>query len=93
MEKLLLALLMALQIADVCTTYFVISRGIGHEANPIMLWMLDSFGLLPGLLIPKAAMLSLVGLYLLAYPVALALLCLGYAIVVYRNVKVIRAGG
>lgn len=91
MVTYLLFLLVLLQIADVCTTFHVIDREIGREVNPVMAWMLDFFGVLPGLLIPKVALLCLAGLYLLVYPLIMALLCAIYAVVVYKNVKVIRA--
>lgn len=90
----LFILLFALQVADVASTAYVIRRGIGHEANPVMGWLISRLGLTLGLLLPKLAMLVLIYLYVLpvayAVPILSALIAL-YAWIVFKNVRVIRA--
>lgn len=88
----LFILLLALQVADVASTAYVIDRGIGRETNPLMIWLIDSLGLAFGLLLPKVVMLSLI--YLFAIKGEYAACLLGglvalYVIVIFNNAKVI----
>jgi len=55
----MLYLLIALQIADVITTLFVLKQG-GKEANPLMLALFGWMGPVPALLITKALIVALV---------------------------------
>lgn len=48
----LLALLLALQVADGRTTYLVLSRG-GRELNPLMRYAIEKLGLARALIIVK----------------------------------------
>jgi len=43
------------QVYDVSMTRYLLSSGLGVEANPIMAHLIDLFGLSPGLLIGKGA--------------------------------------
>lgn len=91
----LLILLAVLQVADVASTAYAIRRGIGHETNPVMVWLIDHLGLALGLLLPKVALLSLLYLYALTYPLfaayVLGAMSALYAWVVFSNFRVIRA--
>lgn len=82
-----------LQIADVWTTHYIISRGIGIEANPIMSFWIKKMGLVFGLLVPKVIVISLVVTFIpqgqYGY-VAIGLLIALYACVIGNNVKVLR---
>ena len=84
---ILLALLLALQVADGRTTYLLLSRG-GRELNPVVRWAINRCGLVPGLLLAKGAVaLSVVGCTLAGQiPVwSLLALCALYLVVVVRN--------
>lgn len=94
-QAYLFAVLLVLQLADVATTYYIVSRQIGREANPFMAWMICQFGLVTGLLLPKAAMLAALYLAVLEPGIthwALAGLIALYVWVIYNNVGVIRVG-
>lgn len=95
MTKLIYLALVVLQLADVATTYYIIRTKIGHEANPIMAWLMNKLGLVAGLLLPKAvlatvlyALVQLRGIPIWALLVALAL----YVWVIFNNAGVIRTG-
>lgn len=85
----LFILLAVLQIADVGSTAYAIKRGIGHEANPVMVWLIDQLGLVIGLLLPKIVMLLLLYFYALTYPLfaayVLGAMSVLYAVVVFKN--------
>lgn len=95
------AVLAVLQIADVCTTWFIIRCGIGHEGNPLVAGAIRSLGLLPGLVLPKVLVMVLVyasARQPLAIPFAdylqtaiLAALLLWYLRVVLGNLLIILA--
>lgn len=53
MNLYLFAILVLLQIADVCTTFYIVRTGIGREANRLLARIIDDIGLLPGLTLPK----------------------------------------
>jgi hypothetical protein len=94
-QAFLFTALCVLQLADVATTYYIISRQIGREANPLMAWLIRQFGLAPGLLLPKAAMLVALYLAVLEHGIphwTLAGLIALYVWVIYNNVGVIRVG-
>ena len=95
MIKLLYLALVALQLADVATTFYIIRTKIGHEANPIMAWLMDKLGLVAGLLLPKAALATvlyaLVQLHGIPNWALLVVLAL-YVWVILNNAGVIRTG-
>ena len=82
----LLALLAALQLADIYTTRRILLAG-GKEMNPAVRWLIGRFGIMPALLVSKAAMLVLATAFLLPYPWALGGLCVFYAGIIWYNVK------
>jgi hypothetical protein len=53
MNELLLLVLLLLQALDGLSTYRIISEGKGYEANPVVAKILDSLGLVPGLVVSK----------------------------------------
>lgn len=94
-QAFLFAALVVLQLADIATTFYIISRQIGREANPVMAWIIRKCGLAPGLLLPKAAVLTALYLALLEHSMPhwmLAGLIILYGWVIYNNVGVIRGG-
>jgi Domain of unknown function (DUF5658) len=84
-----LILLLALQAADVISTYVGISKG-AHEANPVMAFFMTLLGDVPGMLVAKGIIVAAV-LFLPVPQAMLWLLCLVYAWVIWNNVSVIRA--
>ncbi len=93
LSHIMFAVFALLQVADVWTTNYIVSRGIGYEANKVMAYAIKTIGLLPGLLIPKLAMLALVFVFILhvAYgEYILGLLIFLYAYVIANNIKVIQ---
>lgn len=88
----LLILFATMQVADIVTTYLVISRNKGYEANPIMRQFIVRLGVLPGLLLPKVAVIGLVvwlvsdGMAYMDY--VLAISSAGYLWVVISNYKI-----
>jgi len=91
MNDALLAILIALQVADFVTTYLALRRPGNREANPIVAKVIDALGLVPGLLVVKG---SVVALLVVAAPylsgfVLVPLLAM-YVWVVINNIGVIR---
>lgn len=87
----LLYAVIALQLADIVTTYKINTRPGGRELNPVLAALFRAVGLLPGLLIIKGVF---VGLLLWTAPVlntaVMGLICAGYCWVVWHNVQVLR---
>ena len=83
-------ILALLQVADIGTTYYALERRTGAaEANPVLDWLFKRFGVLPSLLVVKAAMA--VALWFIQPPLlAAGVLVAVYAYVVGNNVKIIR---
>lgn len=84
----LLAALIALQVADAVTTLACLRRG-GTERNPLLAAAMFAIGTVPALLLAKALLIG-VAVLLLGYPVALAVICAVYAVVVINNLRVLR---
>lgn len=83
-----LILFALLQVADIFTTWKVLSQG-GRELNPVMAWVMGRLGVLPGLVLAKLALLGL----LVSCPpnlMVMAGLCVLYAAVVVRNWRLIK---
>lgn len=72
----LFVLLVSLQIADAWLTVRILAERAGRELNPVMRWIFDRLGVIPGLATAKLLLLALV---LVALPVlppwVLAALC------------------
>ena len=78
----LLLLFGALQVADIYTTYTLLSSG-GRELNPVMRWVMDKLGRVQGLVLMK---LLTVGLVVAVFDDALTFwLCVYYTGVVGWN--------
>lgn len=89
----LFAALALLQALDVLSTVHVLKRG-GQELNPVMRKAMDKLGMLPALLITKAAFLGLVaaGIQYAALPMQWQLLFLIGVSVFYVGIVVHNAG-
>lgn len=96
MISFLFALIVALNLADVYTTYRVLSRG-GTEKNPLMAKVFSLVGFLPGLLLVKAVILAALwwafvhqGLQGSFFIGLLVLICAVYIWVVVHNASEMR---
>ena len=90
MNQNLTYLLIALQLADMASTYVAITNGKGTEGNAFLAKLFSRFGMLPTLLVTKGVF---VGLLLWAQPwmlteVLVVLLAL-YVWVLFNNFKVL----
>ncbi len=86
---LLFALFVLLQCMDFYTTYTIIETGKGHEANPILAWVFDKIGYPIGLAIFKGLCIG-IGIFLLDFWYAIAILDILYVWVIFNNLKVLR---
>ena len=87
---ILLVALIALQVADIATTHYVLKTGIGTEANPVLNKLFQKFGHEPVLLTTKGAFI----VFLLVVQSQLPAWVLGglgvfYVAIVGNNVNVI----
>lgn len=92
MTLYLFIFLVLLQVADVESTCRVIGMGIGHEANPVMAWLIRTLGLLPGLILPKLIVMVLVYVFALELPYIdylLLILVWFYIFIVFNNVRIV----
>lgn len=94
MNTYLLIAVIVLQLADIVTTYLIVSRPGGRELNPVLAALFRAVGMLPGLLVIKTLF---IGLLVWAAPylhtTMLALICAGYCWVVWHNARALRKGG
>jgi hypothetical protein len=88
---ILLAVFIALQVGDFYTTYTILKKGTGREANPILAWVFDKIGYVVGLAIFKGLAIA-VGVYAAqfwnGYYVLIPAVAL-YTWVVWNNYKVL----
>lgn len=92
MTHILITLIVLLQIADAWTTWRILGAG-WRELNPLMAWVFDKLGVVPGLVLTKCAFVALlVGTAQQGSlpDFVLALLTIGHALVVALNIKVMR---
>lgn len=89
---ILVALLVALQAADIWTTQRTINSGTGEESNPLAKWL---FKFLPQSMwwVPKVAMVGPVCVGALMFPgieaaLVLGVMCAGYSYVVWQNYRI-----
>lgn len=83
-------LLIILQIADILSTFYALRGGNAREANPVVLWFIERFGLFPGLLISKATIVAPV-IYIGAnHSVALWIAVAAYVLVLINNLVVLK---
>ena len=84
----LIYLLLALQVADLATTLYVLRTGKGAEANPIARKLMDFFGPELGLALPKLLIAGVIWTVRDTTPAwAYALLCVMYVVIVGNNLK------
>ena len=90
MNVILFLILCALQVADVRTTLTFLPLG-GKELNPIARWLMEKFGVKPGLIGAKVAAMAII-LAGLDYLPGWALLpaCMVYVAVVWNNLRLIK---
>ena len=81
----LFIVLVVLNLADIGTTAYVLTHG-GHESNPVMKWIIDAIGIIPGLFGVKIPILA-VCYFFITQEVILLILCAIYAGVVFWNVQ------
>ena len=86
---IILAIFIALQCGDFYTTYTILKTGKGHEANPILATLMAKLDMAGVLAFFKLACI-LIGVALLQYWYALAILDILYVWVIYNNLKVLR---
>ena len=81
-------LLLALQVADLATTLYVLRKGKGAEANPIARKLMDFFGPELGLALPKLLIAGVIWTVRdTTPPVVFAGLCVLYLVIVANNLK------
>ena len=81
-------LLLALQVADLATTLYVLRTGKGAEANPIARKLMDFFGPELGLALPKLLIAGVIWTVRdTTPPVVFAGLCVLYIVIVANNLK------
>lgn len=84
-------LLIALNVADVYTTYKILKNG-GQELNKSVSFLIQKFGLLYGLIVSKIIIMPIVVIELYFKPlpidyVLVSLICGWYVWVIYHNVR------
>ena len=88
---ILLVVLIALQVADIATTHYVLKTGIGTEANPVLNKLFQKFGHEPVLLTTKGAFIVFLLVVQHLIPVwALGGMVAFYLWVIWNNVRVIQ---
>jgi hypothetical protein len=92
LNLVLFLIVLALQAGDAYLTWRVLRAG-GRELNPVVRFLIDRFGLVPGLAIAKGALALLTGLYLFDLPLVLVAVIALYAWVVRHNWQQLRKGG
>ena len=84
----LIYLLLALQVADVATTLYVLRKGKGAEGNPLARKLMAWFGPELGLALPKIALAGAIWTFRDTTPAwAYALLCALYIVIVGNNLR------
>jgi hypothetical protein len=88
----LLVIVLTLQMLDAFTTYTAINGNKGAECNVFAAAIFKRLGLIPGIVAMKAPFVAALYFYHAEVgDVALVVISLIYAVVVYSNVKIIRA--
>ena len=84
----LIYLLLALQVADLATTLYVLRKGTGAEANPIAKKLMAVFGPEFGLALPKLLIAGVIWTVRdTTPPVVFAGLCVLYLVIVGNNLR------
>lgn len=93
MITLLLIVLILLQIADGMTTFYALWGGKGREANPVVNWVIEKIGLIPGLIVVKSVGVVLaVWVYNLDGFMVLLAMTILYAYIVHNNFEIATNG-
>jgi hypothetical protein len=78
-----------MQVLDGFSTLRALQSGKGREANPVIAWFIDRFGLVPAMIITKGAGVALAAaLWSGGWFMGLSTVALIYAVVVWRNFKI-----
>jgi hypothetical protein len=88
----LLAIFIALQVGDFYTTYAILKKGTGREANPILAWVFDKIGYVAGLAVFKGLAI-VIGIFIVQYWNSFYFFvpCIAlYSWVVWNNYKVLK---
>jgi len=89
MTYILFAIFIILQFLDFWTTYHVIQSGKGHEGNAVMAWLFDKLGIIGGFVLTKTcAMIAM--WFIKDVLIAIIILDVLYAYVVYQNYQILR---
>jgi hypothetical protein len=93
---ILFAVFVALQCGDVWTTIQCLKSGKGTEGNPLMAKIFDKLGLTKGFLVTKLFVIVLLGASVFNSPelaglIALSIVDVIYAYIVYQNYKILKA--
>ena len=87
---ILFAVFVALQIGDAWTTIQCLKSGKGHEANGLMAWLFNKIGMVQALMITKVGICG-VAWILKDIALAIGVIDVLYAYVVYQNYKILKA--
>ena len=93
---ILFAVFVALQCGDAWTTIQCLKSGKGIEGNPFMAKIFNKLGLTKGFLVTKLSVIVLLGVGVFNSPelvglIALAIVDVIYAYIVYQNYKILKA--
>lgn len=89
---LLFVLVLALQAGDGYLTWRVLRAG-GRELNPVVRFLIERIGLVPGLVLAKGVLAIVSGIFLFDQPLVLFLVVLLYVWVVRHNWQQLHKGG
>ena len=90
--QIALYILLALQALDLITTYIALRKPNLVESNPLLNPLFKAFGVLPVMLVGKAALAGYLFYVQAGIPAQLLwIMSAGYAYVVYNNFKLIRS--
>lgn len=94
LNEILLAVLIASQLADGWSTLQALKNGAGAEANPLIAALMDKMGTRSALWVTKLAMVGIaVFLYSIGDTAWLAILCAVYVAAVLNNINALRKKG
>jgi hypothetical protein len=93
---ILFAVFVALQCGDAWTTIQCLKSGKGVEGNPFMAKIFNKLGLTKGFLVTKLSVIVLLGAGVFNSPelaglIALSIVDVIYAYIVYQNYKILKA--
>jgi hypothetical protein len=86
-ELALFALFVALQLADIWTTLRFLKNKTGHEANPVMAYLFEKFGVIQSLCVVKSAAVA-IAWFLQTEIMVIGVLCAFYAYIAINNYRI-----